>query len=278
LWVTYLASTPRNLKLATCKVYLSALIHRHVEMGLANPLADAPPLLDRILAGIKRATSQATKPKLPITTTILQAMRAHIDLQYRRDSLLWAMLWTAMAGMLRISEFTHRDDGDSDRILRTRQLTLFDHSGNRFSLTDTDVRNVRYAILHLVASKTDPLRGGVDVPISSPTALQALLTYGRHRRASVPWSQSSPLFQFVDGSPVTRGWLMRCVNDLLVRIGRDPHDFSSHSFRKGGATSLQERGVEDSLIRRSGRWKSDAFHLYVQHASLDSLIAANALL
>jgi hypothetical protein len=299
LWVSHLASPQRRLTLATCKTYLTAVISRHVEMGLVNPLIDAPPLLDRVLAGIKRATARSTRPKLPITTTILRDMRRHVDPQNRRDSLLWAMMWTATAGLLRISEFTtsRRPVGDqsstgsvdSDRILCTRQLTLVDNVGNSMSLAtaastssqpidgQSAGTNIHHAVLRLDASKTDPLRTGVDIVLASRDALQALLNYGTHCHARF-LSPSSPLFHFDDGVAVNRNWLMRRVNELLVLIGRDPRSYSSHSFRKGGAVSLQERGVEDSLIRKTGRWRSDAFHLYVRHPSLDTLVESNAQL
>jgi hypothetical protein len=68
------------------------------------------------------------------------------------------------------------------------------------------------------------------------------------------------------------------VDVLLRSTHHDPRAYSSHSFRKGGAVSLQEQGVEDSIIRRTGRWRSDAFNLYVRHASMYSLVAANARL
>ena len=71
---------------------------------------------------------------------------------------------------------------------------------------------------------------------------------------------------------------MSRVVPLLRKIGRNPERFSSHSFRKGGAVSLQESRVEDSLVRRMGRWKSDAFHLYVRDPAPDTLIAASARL
>jgi hypothetical protein len=71
---------------------------------------------------------------------------------------------------------------------------------------------------------------------------------------------------------------MRRVDGLLSETGRDPRQFSSHSFRKGGAVSLQRTPIEDSLIRRVERWKSDAFNLYVRDPSFASLIDANARL
>ena len=127
------------------------------------------------------------------------------------------------------------------------------------------------------ASKTDPFRTGVDVIIAAPIALSALSRYASLCTAEGVLT-TAPLFHFDDGSPINRRWLMSRVDDLLWSIHLDPRAYSSHSFRKGGTVSLQQQGVEDSIIRRTGRWRSDAFNLYVRHASMDSLVAANARL
>ena len=134
----------------------------------------------------------------------------------------------------------------------------------------------RYASLHLDASKTDPFSAEVNIIIAAPTALSALCTYGSLCSATGLLA-STPLFHFADGQPVTRRWLMGRVDSLLRSTHHDPRAYSGHSFRKGGTVSLQQQGVEDSTIRRTGRWRSDAFYLYVRHASMDALVAANAL-
>jgi len=278
LWVSFLASPPRAVTLGTCKVYLSAVIARHTELGYGHPLADAPPLLGRIMAGIKRMSAQAKRPKLPITTALLEEMRPHLDLQQRSDILLWAMMWTATTGLLRISEFTTQGDSDTTRVLTLQQLAFHTPRWGPLSLTescDAD-EEIQHGILRLTASKTDPFRAGVDLVLSAPTTLRALQAYGTHLPAHCP--PSTPLFHHTDRSAVTRSWLMKRVEGLLRRTGRDPKQFSSHSFRKGGAVSLQSMGVEDSLVRRVGRWKSDAFNLYVRDPSFASLIDANAKL
>ena len=71
---------------------------------------------------------------------------------------------------------------------------------------------------------------------------------------------------------------MKQVSTLLSNAGYDSSNYSSHSFRKGGAVSLQHNGASDSIIRHIGRWKSDAFHLYLKHPTEDTIIyAANQL-
>ena len=185
LWLAQSASPPRSLRLGTCKVYLAAIVTRHAKLGFHSPLDEAPPLLDRVLAGIKRwdAARAAAKPKLPITTAILRRMREHLNLDVRSDFLLWAMMWTATAGMLRISEFTLSVGKNADRSPSWQQLTLHGSDDTVIdALTATPSSNVRYAVLHLNASKTDPFRVGVDIVIASRTTLQALICYIRHLR------------------------------------------------------------------------------------------------
>ena len=278
LWISSLASPPGALTLGTCKVYLSAVVTRHTELGYDHPLVGAPPMLSRIMAGIKRMAAQPSRPKLPITTALLEEMRPHLRLQQRSDILLWAMMWTATTGLLRISEFATRGDTDTTRVLGLQQLTFHDGRQRPYDLRDaaSSGEEMVYAILRLTASKTDPFRAGVDIVLSAPTTLQALLAYGTHFEPNV--TSTTALFHHPGRTAVTRTWLMKRVDGLLRKIGRDPRQFSSHSFRKGGAVSLQSLGVEDSLIRRLGRWKSDAFNLYVRDPSFATLIDTNAKL
>ena len=89
------------------------------------------------------------------------------------------MMWTATAGLLRISEFTVRNDADTARMLRVHHLTLHDQHGAAFTLAEAvaaePAPRVLHATLHLDASKTDPFRSGVNIIIAAPSAIAALL-------------------------------------------------------------------------------------------------------
>ena len=51
----------------------------------------------------------------------------------------------------------------------------------------------------------------------------------------------------------------------MYEIGLDPNHYSSHSFRRGGATWAFKCGVSAELIQLQGDWKSDAYKLYLKY-------------
>jgi hypothetical protein len=54
------------------------------------------------------------------------------------------------------------------------------------------------------------------------------------------------------------------IKRIFVESGMDSTKFSSHSFRRGGAYNASINGIEDAVIKAHGRWKSDAYVLYVR--------------
>ena len=49
-----------------------------------------------------------------------------------------------------------------------------------------------------------------------------------------------------------------------ARLGFHPNDIVSHSLRSGGAMTLHQAGQYDITINIIGRWRSDAFLIYLQ--------------
>ena len=111
-------------------------------------------MLSRVMTGVKRMSAQPSRPKLHITTALLEEMRSHLNIQRRSDILLWAMMWTATTGLLRISEFAvvPRSD-DTTRTLYSQQLTFHDGGQRSYSLTEAVSADdeLSYAILRLTS-------------------------------------------------------------------------------------------------------------------------------
>jgi hypothetical protein len=60
----------------------------------------------------------------------------------------------------------------------------------------------------------------------------------------------------------SKQWFRQRVKRSVAMIGLDPEQYSGHSFRAGGATELFVRRVPYHIIKKFGRWKSDAAMLY----------------
>ena len=73
-----------------------------------------------------------------------------------------------------------------------------------------------------------------------------------------------PLFRFRDGRALTRPRLVVEVRKALTQAGINPDDYASHSFRSGAATTAVACGVPVDIIKTLGRWKSNAYQLYVR--------------
>ena len=57
---------------------------------------------------------------------------------------------------------------------------------------------------------------------------------------------------------------MRKVREALLSSGVQVSKYSGHSFRIGAATTAAAVGIEDSVIKTLGRWRSAAYMTYVR--------------
>ena len=62
---------------------------------------------------------------------------------------------------------------------------------------------------------------------------------------------------------LTRATFSAALNEIFQKFNIHPHNFNTHSFRIGAATSAKQAGISDSHIEALGRWKSNAYLIYV---------------
>ena len=86
-----------------------------------------------------------------------------------------------------------------------------------------------------------------------------------------------PLFQWQDGTPLTKSKFVENVRAALTRVGLPASDFAGHSFRIGAATTAATAGIEDSTIQTLGRWQSSSYLLYIR-LEPQHLVAISAIL
>jgi len=168
-------------------------------------------------------------------------------------SLFSAMYLVAFYGLFRIGELAIKSTRVASSVVQFNDLTFLSRKGHphmvkiTISVYKHNSNNRPFDIL-LAAKESQPY---------SPFA--ALIQY-----CKVRGDRPGPLFCHADYSPISvyqfNSELQRC----LTYCGLDISRCKSHSFRIGGACHATDKGYTDAQIRALGRWKSDAFKVYLR--------------
>ena len=247
-----------NLKHRTIKAYLSAVRFLHIEEGTQDPFKQPLNRLEYTLKGIKRCEIQKggdRRERLPISPSIMKRIKATWEPSGSDPDvvMLWAACCLAFFGFLRVGEMTVPSDSSYDPAVH---LSRSDVAANN-PAAPTVLR------ISIKQSKTDPFRQGVDLFLGKTSTslcpVGALLNY-----LVVRGPEPGPLFQYKDGRFLTRQRFVEAVKAALQRAGVDQTKYNGHSFRIGAATTAAANGLEDSIIKTHGRWKSLAYWHYIQ--------------
>ena len=170
--------------------------------------------------------------------------------------MLWAVCCTGFLGFLRAGEFT---------------VDLIEYFDPRSHLAFTDVsvdsrEAPRVISVRIKQSKTGPFRQGAVIHLGRTDKalcpVSAILAY-----LALRGSRQGPLFMFNDGSSLSSRRLVAELRQGLSACGFDCNLYAWHSFRIEAATTAAKHGVEDSTIRALGRWRNDAYQLYIKFDS-----------
>lgn len=245
LWVAFIAwlADHRQVRMSTGKHYLFGIQSLLLEAGHHVPILRFKQVRRALKAWGKREGPSTTRPKLPITTSLLRSAAPSFSKHNHHDRVIWAMVTLGVYGLLRCGELVS-DAFDPSHFPRFRHWSLLEGGTiGRF---------------HLALSKSDVFSHGTYVYVAANfsdtcpvTAVQAMVLL-----APFKWYPESPLFTFDGIHPLSRSIFLSNVRKLFGPI-TSPLDISGHSFRRGGAQSLYDAGVPIQTIRNIGRWKSD---------------------
>ena len=116
--------------------------------------------------------------------------------------------------------------------------------------------------LRLRRAKTDPFGRGVEIFLGvSGTTVCPVSALTRYLVVRPPGD--GQLFVWEDSRPLTRTTFVTHLRRGLQSAGLDMSQFFGHSLRIGAATSAAVAAVPDHLIKTLGRWRSEAYHLYI---------------
>jgi integrase len=216
------------------------------------------PLVQQAKRVVVRLTLPSA-PKLPVTTSMLIAMArlATPTETCLRDVFMFILMFL---GFLREDEVTSLQFGDV-------------WVGNLDGVTD------EVLFIRVRTSKTDPGRNGCTVVLEAcagsalcPVRWFRLFCKVRRSRTHV-FHQSGP--EAAKLAPSTPNSLLK---KWLRLINVDPGPYGSHSLRRGGASAAAAYAVRVHILKRHGRWASDAVYLYIQDPGESRVAVSRAIL
>lgn len=242
--------------------YLSGIRAWHLAHGFPPPLSVEQQTIVRFsLRGLARreGNSRRRAPRPPITLEQLEGLGKKLNLQDGFDAAVWAVALSAFFGLARLGELTVSSRKAYSPFLHTSATDL------RFGEDD---KGNPFALIHLPTTKTAPLgSGGQNLVLAlQPTSVNPLAAL-QHTTIVNRLSQADQhLFAWRDkqgvARPLTRSaFLKRLGSAWQAEWGGKVF---GHSFRIGGASFFLAKGCETKDVQLLGRWKSDAFHVYVR--------------
>ena len=218
--------------------------------------------------GVNKCLSHTPHQASPITPSILSSLHTAMDLQDEFHIVFWCLFLFMFFLFARKSQFlpTSRSVKDVGNLVRRQDVEFKDGVLQvKFNWTKTRQSGGVPLLIPLVSVPGSPL-----CPVSAFTRMVA----------AVPAPGVSPLFVLPGPKghvPVVYSYFHKVFRILLDRVGLPSHQYSSHSFRRGGATFAFSIGVPGELIQSQGDWKSDAYKLYLDMSYAHRVEVASAM-
>ena len=251
LFLIHLANT--GISHATIRTYLSAISFVHKLQGSPDPSAAF--IVTKTLQGIKNTQQASTShprykssQRLPITKSILDQLL--LALPYATPTHQEYILWRAIFLLA------------YHACLRAGELTLSTNPANVITLAQINItaHHIKIQFNHYKHSQGQtPLITLGAQPQSLSCPVKAIQQY-LNIRGSTP----GQFFLNSDSTVVTIKQFSSILRNAAILASISPDRYTTHSFRIGRATQMAVDGHPDQLIRRAGRWKSSAYHLYLR--------------
>lgn len=238
----------RRPTFATLRTYAAAVASAHEDAGEASPLDSA--LVEGVMKGLRRSFPAELNRKSPIAPTLLVRLLnilagpALDPSNGTLNAMLRAMYAIAFAALLRKGEVL---------ALAGKHVVKCTMQG-RHGLEVTIAR-----------SKTDIFGKSVRVKLAcqcpSPACPAKCWEDYEHARGR-PVEANEPAWQGYGYRA-----LLKHLRKLLALAGEKPEEYAGHSFRRGAAQALAEMGIATHLLKRAGRWVSEAYQAYLAEST-----------
>lgn len=217
------------------------------------------------LRGLARLKPHCPRRAAPFTPTILLNIYAILDMTQPTHLVFWTLSVFAFFTFARRSNLVCSTAALSPRHHIMRKHVVF-HGNSLLVMFLTSKTNQTGATPHLVPLM--PILGSPLCPVSSVLKMCA----------TIPAPPEAPLFMLPGGTRhVNYSQLSKFIKDAVAAIGLDPSAYSSHSYRRGGASYAFSLKIPGELIKAQGAWRSDAYLCYLDLSLRQKLSVAEVM-
>ncbi len=265
LYIQFLARSFKSVQ--SIQNYVSGVKLMHILANAPCPQFDAVEL-KLAIRGMKRVKKHTPKQALPITPDILLKIKQTIDISLPVQAVFWAISILAFFTMARKSNLVPLTPStfDKDKQLTRRDIILDDDCLLvRIKWSKTNQFSQKILYVPLMAMPESSL-----CPVAAYKNMVSLL----------PGQGVKPAFFILKSGkqqPFLYKHFQSMIKTSVEKIGLQPHSYSSHSFRRGGATTAFRAKVPPELIQLQGDWASDAYKRYLHYDLKDRALVSNNL-
>jgi hypothetical protein len=228
------------------RAYVSALSYWSQDLGGADIASCFG--IKQLLKGLERETA-APDSREPISVGGLEKMVLVLERvtqsRYER-ALFGAMFVTAFYGFMRVGEYTVDLPTDPPRL----RLEDVEVSSRDMTVAFSDFKHNSAKKAHVVTIRER--QGSAACPVKLMRAYLGLRGL-----------QPGALFVLA-GMAVRKCKFAGVLQRVCRELGWNTDRVKPHSFRIGAACWAMEQGLSDAQIRQMGRWKSNAFKVYLR--------------
>ncbi|KAK6977985.1 hypothetical protein R3P38DRAFT_2580412 [Favolaschia claudopus] len=249
----FLATAAGSYSGKTLENYLAAVRAWHILHGVPwGPNKDECDALLRAATTLQPKSAHRKK-RQPYLVETLTVILSHLDLANCFDAAVASCLTAAFYSCSRLGELT------------VKSLTLFDprlhvkHSNVR---EERNTRGLQMTVFFIPVTKANP--DGEDVYFGAhPGASDPFTLFRNHLQINDP-PLDSHLFAYRHPNglrPLTKPAFIARIHKACRAAGIDP--LQGHGIRIGSTLFYLLRGTPFDVVKTIGRWKSDAFLLYL---------------
>ena len=209
--------------------------------------------LDDVIAGLKKYDHTPSNRKLPMTSTVLTAVQRVADMTCLQHYQHIVMSRVAREALLRGAELINLKIGDVIWAADASTATIVIHQSKANKTGSPE---------HVILTNH-----GESSAVAYLAQYFSLMGFSHkiHAAAHPLWPTINAMGQVSWKRALTKNAFVALARRLLAKAGYPARMYSGHSYRSGGATDLwNSHRCRPLTIKLHGRWKSDAYRLYIR--------------